>query len=343
VNGVRVTSRDIGADVTEIELDNGWITVTIWSYGSTLISVEVPDRAGRRHNIVVRLPDLAAYQESRERAYVGSTMGRFARIVSHGLLRLDGREYRLARNAGEHHIHGGPEGFDARNWRARLEQGPGYAQAVLSLRSPDGDQGYPGTLTATATYRLDHRHRLTIGYEAVTDAPTLCGLGPHAFWNPGTAATIDDLELWLSAPYVLEVGSDFVPTGRVLPTAGTLLDFTVPRRLGDVRIDDCVVRMTAPPPGPAGFASAEVARLRAPECGREVVIRSDQSATALYTGDLLPGQPRAGLCLQPGPWPDAPNRPGFPSAVLRPGSVHRSRTTFDLLTDGSYDEGGGIR
>lgn len=103
---------------------------------------------------------------------------------------------------------------------------------MLSLRSPDGDQGYPGMLIATTAYRLDNRHRLTIRYEAVADAPTLCGLNPHVFWNPGAGPTIDDLELRLSGPYVLETDSDFVPTGRVLPAAGTPLDFTAPRRLG---------------------------------------------------------------------------------------------------------------
>jgi aldose 1-epimerase len=336
---IEATTTAVDRDVTEIVMDNGRIAVTIWSYGATLVSVEVPDRFGRRRNVVVRRPDLTAYKDPRDRVYMGSTLGRFARIVSNGRLSLDGRDHYLARNAGEDHIHGGPEGFDARNWQTWVEKGPGNVRAVLLLRSPDGDQGYPGTLTTRVTYELNARHCLTVRYEAITDAPTLYGLSPHIFWNPGEAPTIDDLELQLSTRYVLDANEDFVPTGRVLPVRHTPLDFTEPRRLGAVKIDDCFVASAVPPPAGTASAVAEVATIRDRESGRRIVVRTDQTATAAYTGDLLPGRPRAGLCLQPGPWPDAPNQPSFPSAILRPGRVHRSRTTFSLLTDERVDQG----
>ncbi len=199
------TVRDPVREVTEFTLDNNRVRVAVWNYGATLVSVVVPDLAGARRNVVIRLPDLAAYEAAENRAYVGSTMGRFARIVAGGRLVIDGREYELARNAGPHHIHGGPEGFDARVWDGHADSGEKSGRVVLTLVSPDGDQGYPGELIATTTYELDIHNRLTIEFTATTDAPTLCGLSNHAFWNLGSEPRIDGHELQLHARACLRV------------------------------------------------------------------------------------------------------------------------------------------
>jgi aldose 1-epimerase len=312
---------DPGREVHELWLDSGRMRVAVLDYGATLVEVLVPDRSGTRRNVALRLPDLAAYLAAGDRAYVGSTMGRFARIVPHGRLELDGRRHQLVPNAGPHHIHGGPDGFDARVWDASAGGGADRGRIVLTLTSPDGDQGYPGTLACSAHLELDLRGRLTIRYEATTDRTTLCGLSNHVFWNLAGSGTIDAHLLQLNAAQVLEQvpeGQDVVPTGRVVPAAGTAADLRAARRLQDIALDAFF-----PLTGGAGW----VARLLEPESGRRLVIDSDQSGMAVYTGDGLPGRPRAGICLQPGPWPCAA---GLPSSVLRPGQTYRSRTTFAL-------------
>lgn len=335
MTGVTARERVVGTGsdgrtVTEIVLDNGRVRAAVCSYGATLWSVRVPDVSGIRRELVLGMPSLADYEAVTERAYVGSTMGRFARIVSDGHLVIDGREHQLARNAGPHHIHGGSEGFDARTWSAHPETAPGRARAVLTLRSPDGDQGYPGALDVSAVFELDDRDRLTVTYTATTDAPTLCGLSTHVFWNLGTAPTIDGHRLRLVPDRQLVADEAFVPTGEMI----TLRPQKAGMGLRDVRIDACLVDATRKPES----VDTELARLSDPIGGIGLAVRSDQSAMAVYTGDHLPGQPRAGMCLQPGPWPDAPNRPDFPSAVLRPGETYSSRTTFALLVPTTEDD-----
>jgi aldose 1-epimerase len=323
--------------VPVFSIDNGRVRVSVLDYGATVVGVQVPDRSGGRADIAVRLPALRDYREASDRAYVGSTMGRFARIVPNGRATIDGRPHVLTPNAGPHHIHGGPDGFDNRVWTALEGAGQGSRRIVLGLTSPDGDQGYPGTLTATATYELDDRDRLTVRYEATADRPTLCGLSTHVFWNltgyaPGAEAAgghpagIGGHVLQLNAARVLESGADFVPTGQIADVAGTDADLRAPRLLGDLALD----RFFPVPadPVPADPARAWVARLYDPVSGRRLTVGTDQSGMAVYTGDHLPGRKRAGICLQPGPWPYLSGQPGFPSPVLLPGQAYRSTTIF---------------
>ncbi len=335
--------------VTEFWLDNGWMRVGVLDYGATLVEVDLPDRAGVRRNVVVRLSDVADYLSTTNRAYVGSTMGRFARMVPYGLVDLDGQEHRLVPNAGPHHIHGGPDGFDARMWTGDAAGGSTAGHIVLTLTSPDGDQGYPGTLACSARFTLDHRNRLTVRYEATTDRTTLCGITNHAFWNLAGTGTVDAQTLHLNATEILEQvrrdGPEVLPTGRRLPVAGTGADFRAPRRLGDVAVDG-FFPLAGHPAGhptarPAGQPDdrtdgqpddrtdgAWAARLCDPGSGRRLAVDSDQSGMAVYTGDHLPGRPRAGVCLQAGPWPYVRDTPAFPDALLRPGQTYRSTTTF---------------
>lgn len=324
MSGVEAAARPAGKtgagqEITELSLDNGWMRVAVLTYGATVVAVEMPDRTGARRNVVVRLPDLAAYEAVEGRAYVGSTIGRFARIVPDGELDLDGRRHRLALNEGGHHIHGGPEGFDARVWNGDATGGEESGRIALSLRSPDGDQGYPGNLSCTAVFELDPRNRLTVTFEATTDRPTLCGLSNHVFWNLAGADTIDGQSLRLNSTRVVESGPDFVPTGETVSVAGTHLDFGAPSPLRGVAVD----KFFAVPP------ESWSARLSDPGSGRRLEVGTDQSGMAVYTGEILPTA-RAGICLQPGPWPYTARRTSFPSAVLRPGETYRSQTTFSL-------------
>ncbi|MFI5907242.1 aldose epimerase family protein [Dactylosporangium sp. NPDC051541] len=323
--------------LTEFWLDNGWMRVGVLDYGATVVDVQVPDRAGVRGNVAVRLPAVTDYLATADRAYVGSTMGRFARMVPHGVVDLDGREHRLAPNAGPHHIHGGPTGFDARVWAGEAAGGDDAGRIVLTLSSPDGDQGYPGTLTCRAEFTLDRRNRLTIRYEAVTDRTTLCGLTTHAFWNLAAGGTVDDQRLRLSADGVLEQlrgdGPEVLPTGRILPVAGTPSDLRAPRRLRGVALDGFFALSGG---SRAGAGEVRAAELSDPASGRRMVVDTDQSGMAVYTGDHLPGRARAGLCLQPGPWPYVRGASAIPGSLLRPGQTYRSSTTFGF--DGAGDD-----
>ncbi|MER5521324.1 aldose epimerase family protein [Streptomyces sp. NPDC002763] len=312
--------------VHEYGLDNGRIRVAVWSYGATLVEISVPDASrratGGRTNLVVRLPALSHYEQRADRAYIGSTMGRFARIVVDGRLDIAGHRHQLTRNEGTHHVHGGLDGFDARVWDGYAEGGRGHGRIVLTLVSPDGDQGYPGTLRCTASFELHTDDRLVVRYEAVTDRPTLCGLTLHAFWNLAGAGPVDDHLLAVNATAVVEADSGFVPTGRLVPVDMTALRLDGHGRLGDTRLDQCaMLGRTAP-----------AAVLRDPGSGRTLRLYTDQPGLALYTGDQL-STPRAGICLQPGALPDAPNQSAFPSALLLPGRTYRHVATYAFSQD----------
>lgn len=302
--------------VFELGLDNSRMRIAVWSYGATLVEVSVPGAAGRE-NLVVRLPDLAAYEQQEDRRYMGSTMGRYARIVAGGTARIGARPHQLAPNCGEHHIHGGPQGFDTRVWDGSVEGGAEAGRIVLSLVSPDGDQGYPGNLRCTAVFELHTDDRMVVRYEAVCDQPTLCGLTLHAFWNLTGSGVVDSHLLQVDADAVIEADEQFVPTGRLLPVHGTPQD---PRRAHPLRgrvLDQCLALGTPP-------SSAE---LHCPATGRSMLLTTDQTCLAVYTGDHLP-TPRRGVCLQPGPWPDAPNQSAFPSAELLPERSYSHETTY---------------
>jgi aldose 1-epimerase len=323
--GVAAGTRPFGDTgsqaVSEFWLDNGRVRVGVLDYGATVVEVAVPDRSGARANVALRLPGVDDYLATVDRAYVGSTMGRFARIVPYGRLDLDGIVHQLSTNAGSHHIHGGPDGFDNRIWSASAVGGTSTGRITLRLTSADSDQGYPGTLDCTARFELDDRDRLTIGYEASTDQTTLCGLSNHVFWNLAGSGTVDGHALWLHAGRILEADEEFVPTGRIVAVAGTPADFRQARSLGEAPVDAFL-------PLPADRTPNRVARLYEPGSGRRLTISTDQSGMAIYTGDFLPGRRRAGVCLQPGPWPYVPDADSFPTAVLRPGETYRSRTLF---------------
>ena len=342
--GVECWRRSLGAapgaaaePVTEFGLDNGLLRLAVWSYGATVVEVSARERPAARErsaarerpagerptapatNLVLRLPDLAAYQASADRAYVGSTLGRFARLVAGGQARIAGRRHQLTRNAGAHHIHGGHRGFDAQVWSGAAAGGAATGHIDLDLVSPDGDQGYPGTLSCTARFELDTEDRITIRYQASTDQPTLVGLTNHSFWNLAGQGSIDSHVLQVAAEETVEADEQFVPTGRLIPVAGGQRDFRQPRRLGASVLDDCFALTSGTP----------AARLRHPGTGWSLELATDQPGLAVYTGDGLP-TPRAGLCLQPGPWPDAPNQPSFPPAELLPGQLYHHTSTFSL-------------
>lgn len=314
--------------VWEYRLETGRdLAVTVWTFGATLVEVLVPDRAGQVANVTVRLPDLASYADRRTNPYIGAVLGRYCRCVAGGRFRLDGLEHQLERDDGPHHLHGGPMGFDRFAWQAEAGR-DGDALAVrLELDRPDGDQGYPGALSAEVTYRAYPDGRLAISYLARTTATTIVGLTSHAFWNLAGSAMadqhrVDQHRLTVNASRYLPAGDGLIPLpGKPADVAGTSLDYRLGRPLADQGIDDF-------------FALDDptwAAELSDPVSGRVMRVSTDQPGLGVYTGEGL-DPPRAGISLQASAWPDAPNRADYPSCRLDPHDVYRHHTEHRFAT-----------
>jgi len=275
----------------------------------------------------------------------GSVVGRYANRIAGARFTLDGREVRLEANAGRNHIHGGRNGFAKVLWDAEPVPGADGAGVRLTHTSPDGTAGFPGTLRAVVTYRLTNRNELVMQYEAATDKPTVVNLTNHAYWNLAGAGSGDVLghRLTLRADRYLPFGEGKIPTGELAPVAGTPMDFreakTVGSRIHEVQgenYDHCYVLNKE-----AGKRPCLAARVVEPKSGRVMEVRTTQPGVQLYTARGLGPRYRAGgkaygpyhgLCLETQHWPDSPNRPAFPSTVLRPGETYRETTihTFSV-------------
>ncbi|WP_338597099.1 aldose epimerase family protein [Saccharopolyspora sp. SCSIO 74807] len=319
---VGITAGHAGQPPTQVDaytMDTGAdLAVTVWTYGASLVEVQVPDRDGVVDNVVLRLPELASYESRRSNPYLGSVMGRFCRAVRDGRFRLDGVEHELATNEAGQHIHGGPLGFDRYVWTADAARDGDELQLRLRLDSPDGAQGYPGAVTAECRYRVSGDGTLVFDYRATTTASTIVSLTNHAFWNLSRASTVDDHVLAVRADRAVVFDDDFVPqAGPPPPVANSGLDHRRARQLGGAALDNCFVLDDAT--GPA-------AELTDPATGRVMSVHTDQPTLGVYTGDHYAALPRGGICLTAGAMPDAPNRPAYPSARLDPGGLYRQRT-----------------
>lgn len=306
------------APVETFTLDTGTgLAVTVWTLGASLVEVLVADRSGRRGNVVVRLPDLAAYEAPGNR-YLGATLGRYARCIAGGVLSLDGRQYVLDSNEGEHHVHGGSIGFDRFVWQAEAGREANVLTLRLWLDRPDGDQGYPGAIHAETTYIVEPE-RLTFAHRATATALTVVALTNHASWNLAGARTIDGHRLAINAERALIVDEELIPVGDPVPVGGGPLDFASARTIGGERLDHSFV-LDDP---------AWAAELEEPASGRVMRVVTDQPGLQVYSGDVL-DPARAGICLQTGAWPDSPNRPHFPSSRLAVGETYRHVTTHEF-------------
>jgi aldose 1-epimerase len=310
----------------------------VTEYGAILVSMEIPDRDGKLADVTHGYDTLAGWLSST--SYFGATAGRFANRIAHGKFTLDGKEYQLATNNEPGgipcHLHGGTKGFDKVLWT-----GTATATGVeLVYRSKDGEEGYPGNLTVKATYELNDQNELIWKTEATTDAPTVINLVHHSYWNlSGNPATsINNHLLQLNADHYLPTNVGLIPSGKILPVNGTPMDFTQPTEIG-ARVD---AEFEALKFG-GGYDHAWVlrkgdglrlaARVQDPASGRSMEIHTDQPAIQFYGGNFLDGKAsgkrgvkydfRTAFCLETENFPDAPNHPDFPSAVLRPGDTYR--------------------
>ncbi|MEV1019002.1 aldose epimerase family protein [Streptomyces sp. NPDC050264] len=314
-----------GTDVHRWTLERDGVRVRVLTYGGVLQSVEVPDREGVLANIVLGFPDLATYLTLPE-PYLGATVGRYANRIAGGRFLLDERVYHLAQNNGANSLHGGERGFDKRVWDA---EAVGEHALRLTRVSPHGEEGFPGRLDVSVTYALEKGGVLRLSYEAVTDAPTIVNLTNHSYWNLGGAdsgSAAGGHEVRIDAGHVTAVDDELIPTGEVAEVGGTRFDFRESRKVGAGYDHNYVLDkgVTAAP--------EEVAEVHDPASGRVLSVATTEPGLQLYTADgfdeALPFAPGAGIALETQHFPDSPNRPEFPSTVLRPGDVYRSETVY---------------
>jgi aldose 1-epimerase len=339
-----------GAALERYTLRNGGMEVEVSPYGGAILAVRVPDREGRAGDVVLgfdRLDDYVADQ-----GYFGAIIGRYANRIGGARFRVDGREYRLPANNGANHLHGGPEGFHKAAWDAEPFRENGGVGVRLRYTSPDGEQGYPGTLEAEVSYRLADGHTLVIDYAARADQPTPVNLTQHTYFNLAGDPARDVLghELQLDAEHITPVDAGLIPTGELAPVEGTAFDFRAPMTIG-AQIESADPRLRQAGgydhnfvlTHPAGEL-ARAARVREPRSGRVLEVHTTEPGLQFYSGNYLDGSAtgkggvvygwRSGFCLEPQHFPDSPNQPAFPSTLLRPGEAYASCTVWRFGVDG---------
>jgi aldose 1-epimerase len=320
--------------------------VQITNFGGIIVSFNVPDKNGKLDSIVLGKDTLAEYEAGHP--FFGCITGRYANRIAKGRFTLEGKEYKLHVNNGPNSLHGGKEGFDKKLWDiAAVEEVAGMPVVALTYASPDGEEGYPGTLSCRVVYGFNDDNELKITYTATTDKPTVLNLTNHTYFNlegHGQGTILDHVAQIFAEQYT-DTDANLIPTGEIKSVEGTPLDFRKPVRIGE-RID----RADFPPlKHGAGYdhnyilhrkpgALSPAAKVTAPESGRTLECRTDQPAVQLYTANHMnkAEKGRAGrtygfrgaFCLETQHYPDSPNHPAFPTTVLKPGETFHSTTVY---------------
>ena len=339
-------TRD-GRHVERVSVENArGMRLSYIDYGATLTEVALPDGHGKRVNVILSLPSLAAY-EANGRRY-GAIMGRYAGRIGNAQFTLDGNTIALVPNAKGVHLHGDPDGFDRRVWQRRDFADATSLGSVFTLVSPAGDQHFPGTVTVQVTYRLmRQQNAFHIEYAASTDAPTVINLTNHGFYNLAGAgsAGLATHRFMIAADRYTVTDAKRVPTGELASVEGTALDFRHPASVS-ARLQ--ASSLLGDPPGfdhsllfaPRAHADAPVAVITETTSGRRMTVRTTEPSVQFNSGNGFDGsevgsegvgyQRYAGFAFETQHLPDSPNHPNFPSTTLRPGQPYRSRTVFEF-------------
>jgi aldose 1-epimerase len=332
------------ADGTAVDLytltNAAGVTLKAMTYGGIVTELHVPDKNGQFADVVLGFDDLKGYLGGHP--YFGALVGRVANRVAKGKFTLDGREYTLAVNNGPNALHGGKVGFDKVVWRAEpltSDRGPGLR---LRHRSPDGDEGYPGTLDVAVEYWLGNDSTWRIEYAATADKATPINLSQHAYFNLAGhgAGPVLGHEMMIAADRYTPVDDTLIPTGELKPVTGTPMDFTTPTPIG--------ARIRQVGGQPVGYDhnyvlrpdAAPAVRVREPTSGRVLEMTTTEPGVQFYTGNFLDGtvtgkggavyRQYGGFCLEAQHFPDSVHHPSFPSTILRPGQTYRQTTVYTL-------------
>lgn len=333
------------ADIYRLTNASG-ASVVLSSIGAGIVEVNVPDSHNTISNVALGYKNLEDYLY--DGPCMGKTPGRYANRIGKGQFTIDGTGYQLAVNNGPNALHGGPEGFQNQLWKSAIVGD----RVVFSLNSPDGDEGYPGNLKVEVSYNWSEDNVLTINYHAVTDKPTVINLTNHSYWNLAGECVSGALShmLTLDADYYLVTDPDLCPTGEIAPVASTPMDFRLEKSIeADINkdfpalrygkgYDNCWLINNA-----SGGKLLKAATLRCPVSGRRLTVLTDQPAVQVYTGNWLSGSPESmsggsyadydGVAIECQGCPDAPNKPGFPSQLLRPGQSYDRTIVFCFTTE----------
>jgi aldose 1-epimerase len=320
------------------------IEARVTNYGGIILSLMTPDREGRMGDIVLGFDSIAPYVAGTP--YFGAIIGRYGNRIARGRFTIEGETYTLATNNGPNHLHGGNRGFDKVVWDAEPFENEAGRGLILRYTSPDGEEGYPGTLEATVTYTLTDDNELIVDYVATTDKATPVNLTQHSYFNLAGAGNGDilDHELMIAASSYTPVDATLIPTGQIAPVEGTPFDFRTPTAIGArIEADDAQLRN-----GPgydhnfvldrSGDGLELAARVTHPGSGRTLEIRTTEPGLQFYSGNFLDGTitgkggrvygHRSGFCLETQHFPDSPNQPSFPTTIVQPGEEYRTRTVF---------------
>ena len=331
-----------GRKVELFSLSNGkGMTVKVTNYGAIISELHAPARDGKSGNVVLGFDNVERYLKGHP--FFGCVAGRYANRIAKGKFKLEGTEYTLAINNGANHLHGGLVGFDKKLWNIlSVSVEDNSAKVRFSYASADGEEGYPGDLLVIVTYSLNERNEFRIDYEAATKKTTVLNLTNHSYFNLAGHGNILQHELQIESDHFTEVDSGLIPTGKILPVAGTALDFTKPHTIGE--------RAAGGGLGDPGYDHNFILRdfdgrlhLAAtaydPSTGRVMECLTSQPAVQLWTFNREPAPDlvctgnwqvpkHGGFCLETQHYPDSPNHPGFPTTVLHPKEKFESSTVY---------------
>jgi aldose 1-epimerase len=339
------TPDGVAVDVYTLRNANG-CEARITNYGGTVVSLKVPDRKGAMGDVVLGFDNVSGYTSKdylTSNPYFGALIGRYGNRIGNATFAIDGKTYKLPANNGPNSLHGGVKGYDKVVWTATPMNGDEPALA-LNYVSKDGEEGYPGTLTVKAVYTLTKDNALKLEFTATTDAPTVVNLTHHSYFNLAGQGDILNHEVMINGSRFTPVDKTLIPTGELRPVKGTPFDFTTPTTIGArINADDEQLKfgqgydhnwVIDKPAGQLGL----MARVTEPQSGRVLEVSSTEPGLQFYTGNFLDGTLkgkggwtyalRSAFCMEPQHYPDSPNKPEFPSTVLKPGETYKNTIVY---------------
>ena len=342
---IACTNRQEEGDALYTISNANGMSVTVTNFGGRITAINVPDRDGVMRDVVLGFETPQEYYPENNQTDFGASIGRYANRIQNGKFTLDGVEYDLPKNNFGHCLHGGPTGWQYQPYEV-VETTPNSIK--LKIVSPDGDNNFPGEVTAYTTYTLTDSNAIEISYEATTTAPTIINMTNHSYFNlsgdPAGHSICDDV-LFINADSYTPVDSTYMTTGEILPVAGTPMDFTTPHKVGD-HVTEFDFEQLKNGNGydhnwvlnTAGDMSQKAVELYCEQTGICLDVYTDEPGIQVYSGNFLDGtvtgkggvtyNQRCGICLETQKFPDTPNKPQWPSCVLRPGETYTSHCTF---------------
>lgn len=318
------------------------VVVKVTNFGGVITSISTPDKTGKMGDIVLGFDNVDGYLQNK--SYFGALIGRYGNRIGNAQFAIDGKTYKLDANNGVNHLHGGSKGFWAFPWATKSFKTASSVGLTLTHTSPDGDQGYPGNLNVTVVYELTNNNEFTMKYSATTDKPTHVNMTQHPYFNLAGKGSILNQELFINGSKYTPVDSGLIPTGELAPVAGTPFDFTKPHKIGDM-----IAQENEQLKNGGGYDHNWVlnkksdsewgldARFSDPASGRVLEVYSDEPGIQFYSGNFLDGKVdgkgvnfeyRGAICLEPQHYPDTPNKPNFPSTLVKPGTEYNSKIAF---------------